>query len=142
VCRRGFQGRLCVSVVCILSSHGSRSTPQHTNDVAALPEQQQAHRATTFIRGMSAVVEAGSPAEKDIAAKIEQGLKGDDSILVQDTSGGCGTMYNISVVSEEFAGKEHCQAAPACHCSPQGRHIQMAWVSTGNQGAVDLHNCS
>eukprot|EP00775_Hariotina_reticulata_P007662 gene7662-7865_t len=56
-------------------------------------------------RLMSAVVEALSPAEKAIAARIEQGLNGTKSISVQDTSGGCGTMYNISVVSEEFAGK-------------------------------------
>jgi stress-induced morphogen len=56
-------------------------------------------------RLLSVVVEALSPAEKDIALKIEQGLKGTTSISVQDTSGGCGTMYNISVVSEAFAGK-------------------------------------
>eukprot|EP00879_Flechtneria_rotunda_P008987 GHRR01009410.1.p2 GENE.GHRR01009410.1~~GHRR01009410.1.p2 ORF type:complete len:103 (+),score=25.10 GHRR01009410.1:241-549(+) len=55
-------------------------------------------------RPMSTVVEAGSDAEKQIANKIEQGLKA-KSVRVADTSGGCGAMYSIEVVADEFAGK-------------------------------------
>jgi stress-induced morphogen len=36
-------------------------------------------------------------AEKDIAAKIQQGLQA-QSIRVQDTSGGCGAMYRCVVL--------------------------------------------
>lgn len=48
-------------------------------------------------------IEAESETEKKIAEKIQQGLKS-SVIRVADTSGGCGAMYSIEVVSEEFAG--------------------------------------
>lgn len=40
-----------------------------------------------------------------VANKISQGLSSAKSISVQDTSGGCGAMYTITVVSEDFKGK-------------------------------------
>jgi stress-induced morphogen len=54
-------------------------------------------------RCYSAAVQAETDAEKSIAAKIEAGIKA-QSISVADTSGGCGAMYSIEVVSEEFKG--------------------------------------
>lgn len=54
-------------------------------------------------RCYSAAVNAETEAERSIASKIQQGLKA-QSIKVADTSGGCGAMYSIEVVSEEFKG--------------------------------------
>lgn len=54
-------------------------------------------------RCYSAAVQAETETEKNIAAKIQAGLNA-QSISVADTSGGCGAMYSIQVVSEEFKG--------------------------------------
>ena len=57
------------------------------------------------LRDFSATaIAAGTEIEKAIAEKISQGLKA-TNISVQDTSGGCGSMYSIDVVAEDFAGK-------------------------------------
>lgn len=52
----------------------------------------------------AAAIAAATEVEKAIAEKISKGLQA-TSISVQDTSGGCGAMYSIDVVAEDFAGK-------------------------------------
>lgn len=50
-------------------------------------------------------IEAATPAERSIADLIASRLEGGaDRIAVRDTSGGCGSMYTIEVVSAAFAG--------------------------------------
>eukprot|EP00882_Tetradesmus_deserticola_P009384 GHRQ01009904.1.p1 GENE.GHRQ01009904.1~~GHRQ01009904.1.p1 ORF type:complete len:105 (+),score=42.61 GHRQ01009904.1:342-656(+) len=58
---------------------------------------------TALQRCYSAAVQANTDAEKSIAAKIQAGLNA-QSISVADTSGGCGAMYSIEVVADEFKG--------------------------------------
>ncbi|GLC36325.1 BolA-like protein 3 [Pleodorina starrii] len=48
---------------------------------------------------------AGSDAEKAIASKLKAALKDVKRVEVQDTSGGCGAMYRISIVAEDFKGQ-------------------------------------
>ncbi|GLI65420.1 hypothetical protein VaNZ11_008986 [Volvox africanus] len=48
---------------------------------------------------------ATSDAEKAIAKKLKTGLNGAKRVEVQDTSGGCGAMYRISIVAEDFKGQ-------------------------------------
>ncbi|GFR45406.1 hypothetical protein Agub_g6781, partial [Astrephomene gubernaculifera] len=45
---------------------------------------------------------ASSDAEKAIAAKLKESIKGVQHIEVQDTSGGCGAMYRIAITAEDF----------------------------------------
>ncbi len=45
---------------------------------------------------------ANTDAEKSIASKLMSGLKAAKRVEVQDTSGGCGAMYRIVVVAEDF----------------------------------------
>jgi stress-induced morphogen len=72
----------------------------------ALQGPPSASQLLTAARSFSAAaIEAGTEAEKAIAQKILAGLQQAESISVQDTSGGCGTMYQIQVVSPDFAGK-------------------------------------
>jgi stress-induced morphogen len=52
----------------------------------------------------AAAIAAATEVEKAIAEKLNQGLNA-TSISVQDTSGGCGAMYSIDVVAEDFTGK-------------------------------------
>jgi stress-induced morphogen len=52
----------------------------------------------------AAQVTASTEAERAIAAKIAGGLPGAAAVRVEDTSGGCGTMYAIEVTAAEFAG--------------------------------------
>lgn len=58
--------------------------------------------ARSFLRGYATVIKAASEAEKAIASKLTSGLKGVTLVEVQDTSGGCGAMYRIGLVAEEF----------------------------------------
>ncbi|KAF8062782.1 BOL3 [Scenedesmus sp. PABB004] len=51
----------------------------------------------------AAAVEASTDAERAIAAKIAEGMRC-SAVRVSDTSGGCGAMYSIEVVSDEFKG--------------------------------------
>jgi stress-induced morphogen len=51
----------------------------------------------TFTRFLATLSEA----EKSVEQKIRNGLNVKD-IKVQDTSGGCGSMYSIEVVAEDF----------------------------------------
>ncbi|GIL76652.1 hypothetical protein Vretimale_8839 [Volvox reticuliferus] len=48
---------------------------------------------------------AVSDTEKAIANKLKTGLNGVQRVEVQDTSGGCGAMYRISIVAEDFKGQ-------------------------------------
>ena len=56
-------------------------------------------------RGLAA---DASPKEAEIAARLKEALATDD-VQVQDTSGGCGSMYSISISSPEFVGKNTVQ---------------------------------
>lgn len=53
----------------------------------------------------AADVVANTDAERAIAEKIASGLAGAKSVRVEDTSGGCGTMYAIDVCASDFEGK-------------------------------------
>ncbi|GBF87857.1 hypothetical protein Rsub_00569 [Raphidocelis subcapitata] len=53
----------------------------------------------------AAEVTAASETERAIGAKIAGGLPGAKSVRVEDTSGGCGTMYAIEVVAADFEGQ-------------------------------------
>jgi len=53
----------------------------------------------------AAAIAAETQTERAIADKIAAGLGGATSVRVQDTSGGCGTMYQIEVVASDFADK-------------------------------------
>ncbi|EFJ44525.1 bola-like protein [Volvox carteri f. nagariensis] len=48
---------------------------------------------------------SASEAEKAIANKLKASLKSVQQVEVQDTSGGCGAMYRISIVAEDFKGQ-------------------------------------
>jgi stress-induced morphogen len=56
-----------------------------------------AHGRPAFTRFLATLTEA----EKSVEQKIRSGLNVKD-ITVQDTSGGCGAMYSIEVVAEDF----------------------------------------
>ena len=56
-------------------------------------------------RGLAA---DASPKEAEIAARLKEALATDD-VQVRDTSGGCGSMYSISISSPEFVGKNTVQ---------------------------------
>ncbi len=47
-------------------------------------------------------VDAETDVEKKIAAKLAAALKGAVKVAVRDTSGGCGAMYAIEVVADDF----------------------------------------
>lgn len=49
-----------------------------------------------------ATLVASTDAEVAVADKLKLGLKGPSKIVVKDTSGGCGAMYSIEVVAEDF----------------------------------------
>jgi stress-induced morphogen len=52
---------------------------------------------------------SASPAtEEQLEYKLKQGLQA-NHVRVVDTSGGCGTMYQIEVVAEAFRGKSKVQ---------------------------------
>lgn len=44
-------------------------------------------------------------AEAALEAKLRAALPGAKTVTVKDSSGGCGTMYEIAVVAAEFGGK-------------------------------------
>lgn len=44
-------------------------------------------------------------AEAALEAKLRAALPGATSVLCRDSSGGCGTMYEITVAAAEFGGK-------------------------------------
>ncbi|KAL6765641.1 bola protein [Haematococcus lacustris] len=54
-------------------------------------------------------------AEQAIAAKLAASFAAAKAISVQDTSGGCGAMYNIIVESDDFKGKSIIQQHQAVH---------------------------
>lgn len=60
----------------------------------------QPWNATVVLRQFSA---GATPAETEIEQKILKDLPAKEA-EVKDTSGGCGTMYNINVVSDAFKG--------------------------------------
>uniref|UniRef100_A0A7S0VGM9 Bola-like protein n=1 Tax=Polytomella parva TaxID=51329 RepID=A0A7S0VGM9_9CHLO len=45
-----------------------------------------------------------SSVEQSIADKVKAGLKDVKHVEVKDVSGGCGSMYNIGVISSDFQG--------------------------------------
>ncbi|GAX77886.1 hypothetical protein CEUSTIGMA_g5328.t1 [Chlamydomonas eustigma] len=52
-----------------------------------------------------ATISAASEIEKKIAQKLSSNIAGASSIVVQDTSGGCGSFYKIEIVAPEFRGQ-------------------------------------
>lgn len=42
--------------------------------------------------------------EKGIAEKLKQSLTAVKNVSVRDTSGGCGSMYEIDIVADDFKG--------------------------------------
>jgi len=68
-----------------------------------------ARRAGRALQRAWLTVKAETDAEKRIAAKIEGTVAGCELIAVKDTSGGCGTMYEIRVLSDAFRGKSKVQ---------------------------------
>jgi BolA-like protein 3 len=46
-----------------------------------------------------------SATEAALEAKLRAALPGATSVLCRDSSGGCGTMYEITVAAAEFGGK-------------------------------------
>ncbi|GMH39244.1 hypothetical protein BSKO_07142 [Bryopsis sp. KO-2023] len=47
--------------------------------------------------------------ELEITGKIRSGIEGCKSVEVKDTSGGCGTMFTIDIVSDQFSNKSTVQ---------------------------------
>ncbi|KXZ43563.1 hypothetical protein GPECTOR_87g426 [Gonium pectorale] len=65
------------------------------------------------LRGYCTV--ANTEAEKAIASKLKEALKGVTRVEVQDTSGGCGAMYRIAIVAEDFKGQSIVKQHQAVH---------------------------
>lgn len=82
------------------SSGGARAAAPPL--VAAAAQQRRALTASSAAAAAELV--ASTAAERAIAEKIAGGLAGARSVRVEDTSGGCGTMYAIEVVASEFSG--------------------------------------
>ncbi|KIY95243.1 hypothetical protein MNEG_12720 [Monoraphidium neglectum] len=70
------------------ASSSSSGRPLTTSRPAAAPE-----------------VLGNTDTERAIAEKIAGGLTGATSVRVEDTSGGCGTMYAIEVTASDFDGR-------------------------------------
>eukprot|EP00241_Pyramimonas_parkeae_P008880 CAMPEP_0114250656 /NCGR_PEP_ID=MMETSP0058-20121206/14823_1 /TAXON_ID=36894 /ORGANISM="Pyramimonas parkeae, CCMP726" /LENGTH=106 /DNA_ID=CAMNT_0001364345 /DNA_START=30 /DNA_END=350 /DNA_ORIENTATION=+ len=66
----------------------------------ALRSPSLEYGASFFLRHASA---AATATELEVQAKLEAALQ-PTHIVVQDTSGGCGSMYSIEVESEKFVG--------------------------------------
>jgi stress-induced morphogen len=100
---------------------------------------------TAFTRFLATL----SDAEKKVEEKIRSGLSVKD-IKVQDTSGGCGAMYSIEVVADDFKGqsivKQHQMASallPGASSShrmrtlPASAHLPGHTCDPGNLEAGD-----
>jgi hypothetical protein len=61
-----------------------------------------ADASTSSSGTIDATIEASSSDEKAIAAKLAAAFGSAKKIVVQDTSGGCGAMYNIEVIAGDF----------------------------------------
>lgn len=92
------------------------STPTASASTASAPSTSSSHHhhqrprsitssAHAAAAAAAAQVVANTEAERAIAEKIAGGLSGASSVRVEDTSGGCGTMYAIEVVASEFGGQ-------------------------------------
>lgn len=57
--------------------------------------------SATLLRGFAKII-ADTDIEKQVAEKIRAGLQNPTKVHVQDTSGGCGAMYRIEVVADDF----------------------------------------
>ena len=55
----------------------------------------------TLLRGFSKII-AETDIEKQVAEKIRAGLQNPSKVHVKDTSGGCGAMYHLEVVADDF----------------------------------------
>mmetsp|Transcript_37219 Transcript_37219/g.82792 ORF Transcript_37219/g.82792 Transcript_37219/m.82792 type:complete len:107 (+) Transcript_37219:35-355(+) len=52
-----------------------------------------------------ATVHAITDVERNIANKLKDNIQGVKEVMVKDTSGGCGAMYQIDIAAEAFKGK-------------------------------------
>ncbi len=68
---------------------------------AVLGQQLLHPGSAALLRGFAKIV-AETDVEKLVAEKIRAGLQNPTKVYVQDTSGGCGAMYRIEVVADDF----------------------------------------
>ncbi|KAI8463383.1 MAG: hypothetical protein J3K34DRAFT_444211 [Monoraphidium minutum] len=95
-------GGLARSAARALCSTGGAVAPRAAADASS----SGARRLTTSPAAAAAAeVTANTEAERAIASKIAGGLPGATSVRVEDTSGGCGTMYSIEVTAADFGGQ-------------------------------------